>query len=95
MKSIHSPIDVDTDDRCRPVRLYWRSNTYHVSRILDRWVLQNRWWAREEKRLYVLVEASLAAGEPVAGKAAQHLELYLKTSAVGSGNEWTLARVVD
>ena len=57
--------------------------------------IQNRWWAREEKRLYVLVEASLATGEPVAGKAVQHLELYLKTSAVGSGNEWTLARVVD
>ncbi len=84
MKSIHSPIDVDTDDHCRPVRLYWRSNTYHVSRILDRWVLQNRWWAREERRLYVLVEASLAVGDAV-----QHLELYLK------GTDWTLARVVD
>ena len=90
MKSIQCPIDVDTDDRCRPVRLYWRSNTYHVSRILDRWVLQTRWWAREERRLYVLVEASLAASEAV-----QYLELYLKTGAVGSGTEWTLARVVD
>jgi hypothetical protein len=84
LKSIHSPIDVDTDDRCRPVRLYWRSNTYHGSRILDRWVLQNRWWAREERRLYVLVEASLAVGDAV-----QHLELYLQ------GTDWTLARVVD
>lgn|GEM_PF-730231 len=89
MKSIQCPIDVDTDDRCRPVRLYWRSNTYHVSRILDRWVLQTRWWAREERRLYVLVEASLAASEAV-----QYLELY-KTGAAGSGTEWTLARVVD
>ncbi len=84
MKSIQSPIDVDTDDRCRPVRLYWRSNTYHVSRILDRWVLQNRWWAREERRLYVLVEATLGVGDAV-----QHLELYLR------GTEWMLARVVD
>ena len=84
MKSIQSPIDVDTDDRCRPVRLYWCSNTYHVSRILDRWVLQNRWWAREERRLYVLVEASLGVGNAV-----QHLELYLR------GTEWMLARVVD
>ncbi|MBT3343549.1 MAG: hypothetical protein HN712_20595 [Gemmatimonadetes bacterium] len=84
MKSIQSPIDVDTDDLCRPVRLYWRSNTYHVSRILDRWVLQNRWWAREERRLYVLVEATLGVGDAV-----QHLELYLR------GTEWMLARVVD
>lgn len=90
MKSIQSPIDVDTDDRCRPVRLYWRSNTYHVTRILDRWVLQNRWWARQERRLYVLVEASLGGGDAV-----QHLELYLKTGATGSGTEWMLARVVD
>jgi hypothetical protein len=84
LKSIQSPIDVDTDDLCRPVRLYWRSNTYHVSRILDRWVLQNRWWAREERRLYVLVEATLGVGDAV-----QHLELYLR------GTEWMLARVVD
>ena len=84
MKSIQSPIDVDTDDLCRPVRLYWRSNTYHVSRILDRWVLQNRWGAREERRLYVLVEATLGVGDAV-----QHLELYLR------GTEWMLARVVD
>ena len=44
-------IDVDLQNGSpRGIRLGKR--VYRVRRVLDSWVLQTRWWGREEKRVY-------------------------------------------
>lgn len=35
-----------------PIRVRWAGRVHTVDRIVDRWVLQGRWWAGEERRLY-------------------------------------------
>ena len=63
MKRIHEPIDVTLSDDGVPRAWYWRRQLWRVLRVLDRWVLQARWWtdnagASGEKRDYLLVEAA-------------------------------------
>lgn len=89
MKSYGEPIDVTLGDDGLPRCLHWRRRLWHVLRILDRWVLQSRWWAREERRLYLLLEARPEPpGSPDEGTST--FEIY------GAGaNHWVLARLLD
>ena len=57
MKSYAEPIQVQAV-RGRPLSLRWRRSTCPVTAILDCWVLQTRWWEREEKRCYYLLTTS-------------------------------------
>lgn len=57
MKSIQENIAVDARNRV-PRRLRWDGRTYRVRRLLDYWILQTRWWGREEKRIYFRLETN-------------------------------------
>ena len=61
-KAYHEAIDVTLTDR-QPQTIIWRMSTYTVLQTLDRWILQNKWWEREEKRLYYLLETNRATME--------------------------------
>lgn len=57
MKSIHEPIDVDVRTGGRvPRRFRWGRRSYRVCRLIDYWILQTRWWGREERRIYFRLE---------------------------------------
>lgn len=57
MKSIHEQIHVDVRPGGRvPRQFRWGGRTYRVRRLLDYWILQTRWWGREEKRIYYRLE---------------------------------------
>lgn len=88
MKSYHEPIDVIVGDDGLPRTWLWRTRVWRVWRILDRWVLQSRWWSSEEKRDYLLVEAAPEPHtEPTPYSCA--VEIYLK-----GGDAWILARIL-
>ena len=55
MKAYREPIEV-TPSRGRPITICWRHRTYRVEKILDFWIAQNKWWDREEKRIYLLLQ---------------------------------------
>ncbi len=78
MKAYYEPIEVEPASGS-PSLIRWRQQTYRVRHVLDYWILQNRWWEREEKRLYLLLET-----EP-----ATTMEIYRV------GKDWKLARIVD
>lgn len=61
-KAYREAIDVSLKDR-QPQTITWRKNTYTVHQTLDRWILQNKWWEKEEKRLYYLLETDRATME--------------------------------
>ncbi len=60
MKSYAEPIQVCAEKN-RPTSLLWRNKTHRVIDLHDFWVLQTRWWEREEKRCYYLL--STTAGD--------------------------------
>lgn len=51
MKYVNAPISVEARKGI-PRRLRWGRRVYDVRRLLDFWILQSRWWGREEKRVY-------------------------------------------
>ena len=55
MKAYCEPIEV-TPSRGQPDAIRWRKRTYRVEKILDYWIAQNKWWDREEKRVYLLLQ---------------------------------------
>jgi len=61
-KVYYEAINVTLIDR-QPQTITWRKNTYTVHQTLDRWILQNKWWEKEEKRLYYLLETDHATME--------------------------------
>jgi len=36
----------------RPCAVHWRRRVYGVREVQDFWIVQGRWWSREERRLY-------------------------------------------
>lgn len=55
MKFINTPVSVDARKGV-PRRIRWDRSVYSVRRLLDFWILQSRWWGREEKRVYFRLE---------------------------------------
>jgi hypothetical protein len=84
MKQYHEPIQVELGDNGTPTSYRWRDRVWPVLRVLDKWVLQSKWWTKEgeEKRAYLLVEARAGDGSACA------VEIYL------GGDGWKLARVM-
>lgn len=62
MKLLSLPIDVRSR-RGRPEQLYWKGRTVNVQQIADFWILQSRWWAKEERRIYFRAETSRGLAE--------------------------------
>ncbi|MEE2658757.1 MAG: hypothetical protein VX733_09660 [Candidatus Latescibacterota bacterium] len=97
MKSYQEPIDVEVDDGGKialPTALHWRRQRFRVHKLIDRWVLQSRWWEREEKRVYLLMEVLPERAPETKGAASQPLatttiEIYRNDYG------WVLSRVVD
>ena len=54
MKRIGEEIEVRTV-RDRPVAFRWRRRHYTVRETIDTWILQGKWWVREERRVYFKV----------------------------------------
>lgn len=93
VKSYHEPIDVTVGDDGLPRSLRWRRRVWCVLRILDRWVLQSRWWAREERRDYLLLQAGDDDTRASAHEADSCiLEIYRRRQA--GHDAWILARIV-
>ncbi len=55
MKSYQDPVTVRTKDGW-PATIHWRKLDYAVTKVLDYWILQSKWWIREEKRVYFEVQ---------------------------------------
>ena len=55
MKFLNVPVSVEARKGV-PCRIRWGRRTYTVRRLLDFWILQSRWWAAEEKRVYFRLE---------------------------------------
>lgn len=108
MKSFHEPIEVRVGDDGLPVTWRWRRTVWRVLRVLDRWVLQSRWWtdpSGREKRDYLLVEAapdrtsgrSEHSGRPEqAGRSEQAAtgSCAVEIYLKGDSNVWILARIL-
>lgn len=89
MKSFHEPIDVTLGADGLPRTWHWRRQLWRVLRVLDRWVLQARWWSDDtgrsgERRDYLLVEAAAESDEPCA------VEIYWRADS----DLWILARLL-
>lgn len=67
MKFINIPISVEARKGV-PRQIRWSRRTYTVRRLLDFWILQSRWWAREEKRVYFRLETDQGVMEVYRGK---------------------------
>lgn len=94
MKSYHEPIDVTLGDDGTPQTWRWRRSVWRVLRVLDRWILQARWWTADagdcgEKRDYLLVEATPEGSDDDAQDACA-VEIYWR----GDGDAWILARIL-
>lgn len=55
MKSLNVPIHVDAKNGM-PRRIRWGRRTYLVRKLLNYWVVQSRWWGREERRVCYRLE---------------------------------------
>ena len=78
MKAYQEPVTVRSQDGW-PASIRWQKLTYAVAKVLDFWILQSKWWIREEKRVYFEVlcrDGSL-------------MEIYRRDG------EWVLSRVRD
>ena len=78
MKRINEPVTVFTVDR-RPHIVKWRHKRFNVLRIMDYWVVQGRWWLREEKRVYLRLATDRGP-----------IEIFHR-----DGSEWILSRIFD
>ena len=60
MKLHNDPIHVTLGADGLPTSYRWRGRDYPVLNVIDRWVLQSKWWTQEgeERRDYLLVEAT-------------------------------------
>ena len=88
MKAYYEPIEVEPNTG-PPTLLRWRLKTYQVRRVLDYWILQNRWWEREEKRIYLLIETEPLIEKRLPSESPATMEVYRV------GKDWKLARIVD
>jgi hypothetical protein len=43
------PIDVELNPTGQPQRLIWNKKKHTVHRILNRWILHDRWWSEQEQ----------------------------------------------
>lgn len=57
MKRVLEPVEVRTR-RNRPHLIRRGRQLIDVRQVLDWWVVQSRWWAHEERRIYFLVVTS-------------------------------------
>jgi hypothetical protein len=88
VKAYYEPIEVEPDTG-PPSILRWRCKTYQIRRLLDYWILQNRWWEKEEKRVYLLVETEPFTEQSRAKESPATMEIYRV------GKDWKLARILD
>lgn len=51
MKIIKAPVEVDVK-KGWPVAVHWKKRRMVVRQIADWWVARERWWSREEERVY-------------------------------------------
>lgn len=51
MKRREMPVEVETEAG-RPRAIRWARHRLEVERIVETWVVQGRWWACEECRVY-------------------------------------------
>jgi hypothetical protein len=107
MKSYHEPIDVALGDDGLPRTWRWRKSVWQVLRVLDRWVLQSRWWTSACSS-----EPNRESDRESSGKSGAEKRDYLLVEAVpearadpthscaveiylrGDGDVWILARIL-
>ncbi len=54
MKSRFESVEVEVT-RGWPVLIRWNEKVHRVRSLVDAWVVQGRWWAEEERRVYFRV----------------------------------------
>ncbi len=66
MKARSQAIEVEEEEG-RPTCLTWRRRQ-PVREVLDSWVVQGKWWGKEERRVYFRVRTDSAVLEIYRGK---------------------------
>ncbi len=82
MKLIAEKIEVELK-KGWPMRIHWAGRSMTITRLIDCWVAQGRWWAKEEKRIYFQLGTRRGA-----------VEIY-RSGLTESDEAWTLARIFD
>jgi hypothetical protein len=82
MKLIAEKVEVELK-KGWPMRIHWDGRAVTVTRLIDCWVAQGRWWAREEKRIYFQLDTRRGA-----------IEIY-RSGLVTADEAWVLARIFD
>lgn len=90
MRKLRERIEVDLCDG-RPQRLIHPRRTLVVERTLEWWVLQGRWWAREERRVYYRV----LAHPPRRPAPVSTVELCRRRLRGRRESRWTITRLLD
>lgn len=57
MKRRSEPVDVDVT-KGWPVVIRRNGRIYRVESMLDVWIVQGKWWSREERRVYFRVSTT-------------------------------------
>jgi len=84
MKRRFEPIQVDLT-RGWPVALHRNGNTHRVQHLIDYWVVEGRWWAEEERRVYFRV---LTTGGT--------MDIFRRgNEAHSDAGTWMLSKVLD
>ncbi len=52
MRVVEESVEVKTWEN-RPTRIERGAVHYHVIRMLEYWIVQSKWWIRDERRLYM------------------------------------------
>ena len=81
MKIIRAPVEVEVK-KGWPVVIIWRDRRMRVRQVSDWWVARERWWSRDEERVYFRLVTDTGT-----------VEIY--RSVDKSGEKWTLARMFD
>lgn len=82
MKIIAEQIDVELK-KGWPMRVHWGSRILTITNLIDCWVAQGRWWAKEEKRIYFQLDTRKGA-----------IEIY-RSGLTEPDEVWMLARLSD
>lgn len=85
MKIVRAPVEVEVK-KGWPVVITWQNRRMRVRQVSDWWVARERWWSRDEERVYFRLVTDTGT-----------VEIYRSGDKSGekSGEKWTLARMFD
>lgn len=92
MKSINESIAVEARNGV-PCRFRWGRHTYRTRNLLDYWILQSRWWGREERRIYFRVETDRGVMDVYRAEGSQGSPEPIPSRDASC--RWVLSKIMD